>query len=64
VRGQGVACGEIEVEHFVRALDEQFFTLLRQEFSDAEIVELAHVAAMGVGFERFIAVWAPRVCAL
>jgi len=46
------------------ALDEQFFTLLRQEFSDSEIVELAHVAAMGVGFERFIAVWAPRVCAL
>jgi alkylhydroperoxidase family enzyme len=46
------------------ALDQQFFTLLRQEFSDPEIVELAHVAAMGVGFERFIAVWAPRVCAL
>ncbi|MGH7913570.1 MAG: carboxymuconolactone decarboxylase family protein [Candidatus Binataceae bacterium] len=47
-----------------RALDQPFFTLLRQEFSDPEIVELAHVAAMGVGFERFIAVWAPRVCAL
>jgi len=46
------------------ALDQHFFTLLRQEFSDPEIVELAHVAAMGVGFERFIAVWAPRVCAL
>ncbi len=47
-----------------QALDEQFFNLLRQEFSDPEIVELAHVIAMGVGFERFIAVWAPRVCAL
>jgi alkylhydroperoxidase family enzyme len=46
------------------ALDEQFFTLLRQEFSDPEIVELAHIVAMGIGFERFIAVWAPRVCAL
>jgi alkylhydroperoxidase family enzyme len=46
------------------ALDQQFFTLLREEFSDPEIVEMAHVAAMGVGFERFIAVWAPRVCAL
>src|SRR5277367_3551662 len=39
------------------ALDKRFFTLLRQEFSDPEIVELAHIAAMGVGFERFIAVW-------
>lgn len=47
-----------------QALDEQFFDLLRQEFSEPEIVELAHVIAMGVGFERFIAVWAPRVCAL
>ena len=47
-----------------QALDEQFFELLRQEFNDPEIVELAHVIAMGVGFERFIAVWAPRVCAL
>jgi alkylhydroperoxidase family enzyme len=47
-----------------RALDEKFFDLLHQEFSEAEIVELAHVVAMGVGFERFIAVWAPRVCAL
>jgi len=46
------------------ALDQQFFTLLRQEFSDPEIVEMAHVAAMGVGFERCIAVWAPRICAL
>jgi alkylhydroperoxidase family enzyme len=47
-----------------QALDEQFFDLLRQEFSEPEIVELAHVIAMGVSFERFIAVWAPRVCAL
>ena len=47
-----------------QALDEQFFDLLRQEFTEPEIVELAHVIAMGVGFERFIAVWAPRVCAL
>lgn len=47
-----------------RALDEEFFDLLHQEFSEPEIVELAHVIAMGVGFERFIAVWAPRVCAL
>jgi len=47
-----------------QALDEQFFDLLRLEFSEPEIVELAHVIAMGVGFERFIAVWTPRVCAL
>jgi alkylhydroperoxidase family enzyme len=47
-----------------RALDEKFFDLLHQEFSEPEIVELAHVIAMGVGFERLIAVWAPRVCAL
>ena len=47
-----------------RALDEKFFDLMHQEFSDPEIMELAHVIAMGVGFEHFIAVWAPRVCAL
>ncbi|HTY54250.1 MAG TPA: hypothetical protein VMB26_03565 [Candidatus Binataceae bacterium] len=47
-----------------QALDEKFFDLLRAEFTEPEIVELAHVIAMGVGFERFIAVWAPRVCAL
>ena len=45
-------------------LDDDFFTLLRQEFTDPEIVELAHIIAMGIGFERFLAVWAPRMCAL
>ena len=47
-----------------QALDDQFFDLLHQEFTEPEIVELAHVVAMGVSFERLIAVWAPRVCAL
>jgi hypothetical protein len=37
---------------------------MREEFSDPEIVEMAHIAAMGVGFERCIAVWTPRICAL
>lgn len=46
------------------ALDDDFFALLRQEFTDPEIVELAHIIAVGVGFERFIAVWEPRMCAL
>ncbi len=45
-------------------LDDEFFALLRQEFSDAEIVELGHVIAVGIGFERFLSVWEPRVCAL
>ena len=45
-------------------LDDDFFELLRHEFNDAEIVELAHVIAVGIGFERFLAVWEPRVCAL
>ena len=45
-------------------LDDEFFEHLRQEFSDPEIVELAHVIAVGIGFERFLAVWEPRVCAI
>ncbi|MEM7541783.1 MAG: hypothetical protein AAF384_09360 [Pseudomonadota bacterium] len=46
------------------SLDDEFFEDLRSEFPDEEIVELAHVAAVGIGFERFLAVWQPRVCAL
>jgi len=45
-------------------LDDEFFDLLRDEFTDPEIVELAHVIAVGIGFERFLAVWEPRVCAV
>jgi len=45
-------------------LDDDFFVLLRKEFTDPEIVELAHIIAAGIGFERFVAVWEPRVCAL
>lgn len=45
-------------------LDDEFFDHLRQEFTDPEIVELAHVIAVGIGFERFLAVWEPRVCAI
>lgn len=45
-------------------LDDDFFALLREQFTDAEIVELAHIIAVGIGFERFLAVWEPRVCAL
>ncbi len=45
-------------------LDDEFFDHLRQAFSDPEIVELAHVIAVGIGFERFLAVWEPRVCAI
>lgn len=45
-------------------LDDEFFEHLRQEFTDPEIVELAHVIAVGIGFERFLAVWEPRVCAI
>jgi alkylhydroperoxidase family enzyme len=45
-------------------LDDEFFDLLRQEFTDPEIVELAHVIAVGIGFERFLAVWKSRACAI
>jgi len=45
-------------------LDDDYFEHLRQEFTDPEIVELAHVIAVGIGFERFLAVWEPRVCAI
>ena len=45
-------------------LDDEFFEQLRQQFTDPEIVELAHVIAVGIGFERFLAVWEPRVCAI
>ena len=45
-------------------LDDEFFDLLRQEFTDPEIVELAHVIAVGIGFERFLAVWKSRPCAI
>lgn len=47
-----------------QGLDDDFFALLREQFTDAEIVELAHIIAVGIGFERFLAVWEPRVCAL
>ena len=45
-------------------LDDEFFDLLRQEFTDPEIVELAHIIAVGIGFERFLAVWESRACAI
>ena len=46
------------------SLDDHFFESLREEFSDPEIVELGHVTAVGIGFERFLSVWEPRVCEL
>jgi len=44
------------------SLDDKFFFELRKEFTDPEIVELGHVSAVGIGFERFLAVWTPRIC--
>lgn len=44
------------------SLDDQFFLALRTEFTDPEIVELGHISAVGIGFERFMSVWKPKVC--
>lgn len=45
-------------------LDDAFFAMAREEFSDPELMELAHVIATGISFERFLAVWKPRVCSI
>ena len=46
------------------ALDDEFFAQLREEFTDPEVVELGHIIGVGIGFERFLALWEPRACAI
>ncbi len=47
-----------------QGLDDAFFAMARDAFSDAELVELSHVIAAGISFERALEVFKPRVCSI
>lgn len=46
------------IEH--QALDDRFFDLLRQEFSEPEIVELSIAISVAVGWGRLLSVFRPE----